>query len=100
MFNPCVPWHLVALHACVAVRVSVSHICYDIVEGFCYCCLAMFVRKVPGGSRLLYWVVQGLRLASLVSRCGRRNCVYMRTHPPAVLFPFPFLLTQLFGYLN
>jgi hypothetical protein len=34
LFNPCMQWHLVPLHICLAICLAVSHLCCNIVEGF------------------------------------------------------------------
>jgi hypothetical protein len=54
LFNPCIPWLLVALLTYVAVCLAVSHMHYDIIQGLISCCIATLVRKILGGSRLVY----------------------------------------------
>jgi hypothetical protein len=49
----------VALLVLIAVRLAVSHICYDIIQGFVSGCAAMLVRKVLRGSRLVYKLLKG-----------------------------------------
>jgi fructose-specific phosphotransferase system IIC component len=47
------PCLLVALLVSVAVHLALSHMYYDIVQGFISGCLAALVQKVLGGSRLV-----------------------------------------------
>jgi hypothetical protein len=68
--------HLPSLLICMAVRIMR----YDTIEGFVCSCAAVLVKMFRLGARLVSW-------------CGRRKCVYKRTCPPTILFPFPFLLT-------
>jgi hypothetical protein len=70
------------------------------LRDFVSSCTAMLVRKALGGFRFLCSLAEGLGSAGLVSWYRRRNCIYKGTYPPAILFPFSFLLTQLFIYLN
>jgi hypothetical protein len=43
----------------VAVHLVVSHIYYDIIQGFVSGYIAILVRKVLGGSRLVYYLIKG-----------------------------------------
>jgi hypothetical protein len=43
----------VALLACVAVCLAMSHMCYDIIQGFVSGYVAVLVGKVLGDYRLL-----------------------------------------------
>jgi hypothetical protein len=38
----------------VAMHLGMSHMYYNIIQGFISSCIAMLVRKVLGGSRLVY----------------------------------------------
>jgi hypothetical protein len=93
LFNPCALWLLVAWLMRAAVHLAASHMHY--IQGFVSGCAAALAWNVLGGSRLAsvsLLRVKGLGPASLASRRGRRNCVYKRTCPPTVLFPFLFSL--------
>jgi hypothetical protein len=57
--NPCALWLIVVLLAHVAVCLAMSHMCYDFVQGFVNSCIAALVRKVLGGSSLVYYLVKG-----------------------------------------
>jgi hypothetical protein len=47
-------WLLVTLLVCVAIHLAVSHICYDIIQGFISGYVGILIRKNLGGCWLVY----------------------------------------------